>query len=128
MKTISVFILLCVASISAYSQESAISPKALPAEVVKAFHAAYPKSKIRSASKEAENGSTNYEINCTDGTSKKTISFSSTGKIIETEEQISVGKLPGAVSKTLASGFAGSTILRVESSVKETGTVYEVLM
>ncbi len=128
MKKHIIVFLLCVLSISAYSQEIKIAPKAIPAIVRQSFRAAYPNAKIKGATKETTKGETVYEVLCKDSLANRTISLTSDGKIIETEEDITVDRLPEAVTNAISKQYTKGKIMKIELSVKDSKIVYEVLL
>ena len=105
-----------------------MSYKALPANVLQAFRSNYPKARITGATKETVKGETSYEISCNDSTTKRDIHYSADGKLIETEEEITVDKLPNAISNAISKQFTKGKIMKIELSVKDFNTAYEVLI
>ena len=128
MKKKYVLFLLLSLTTSGFCQEIKISPKALPVAVIQAFRSAYPNSRIRRASKEIEKGDSFYEINCKDSAAARTVTISSDGKIMETETEITADKLPDAVANAILKQYAKGKIMRIEESVRDSKTVYEVLI
>ena len=126
-KHILVLLLLSLGS-SLLAQEMKISYKALPAVVLQSFRTNYPNAGFKSATKAISKGVAYYEINCKDGEANRTISFDKDGNITEKEEELTVDKLPDAVSKALMKQYAQSKIIHIESSTKNSKTTYEVLI
>ena len=58
----------------------------------------------------------------------RTISFNLDGTIIETEESITVDKLPDPVSNAITKEFPKGKILKIEQSEKNSNTYFEVLI
>src|SRR5438132_1593749 len=85
-----------------YSQEIKIASKSLPAAVLQTFRSSYPNARITGASKETDKGKTIYEVSCKDSAAKRTISFNADGKLIESEEIITIDKLPDPVTNAIA--------------------------
>jgi hypothetical protein len=111
-------------SISA--QEMKIALKALPAPVLEAFRAAYPNARISNTTKGMQKGVAFYEISCKDDDAKRTITFDSKGKIIETEEELTVDRLPDKVAKAILERYPKRRVLHIEKSDKNSKTLYEV--
>ncbi|MFI5263000.1 MAG: PepSY-like domain-containing protein [Candidatus Kapaibacterium sp.] len=126
-KYFSLLLLSCLTTIG-LSQEMKISYKALPATVLQAFRTAYPNARIKNAAKEISKGETYYEITCKDGEASRTISFDKDGKITETEEELTIDKLPDAVAKAITKQYAKGKIIHIESSMTDLKTVYEVVI
>jgi uncharacterized membrane protein YkoI len=120
-------LLLCLTTIG-FSQEMKISYKALPTSILQAFRAAYPNARFKNGTKEITKGDTYYEINCNDGGVNRTITLDKDGKITEAEEELTVDKLPDAVANAITKQYTKGKILHIESSVKDSKTVYEVFI
>ena len=116
-------------SISANAEgKKKFTKKDLPAAVVSAFEKAYPKAKIKGASKEKENGTTYFEIESIDGTTKRDLLFTADGTIAEIEESIEAKDIPEAVSKTLKGEYGKYTIQKSEKVMKGSVTNYEFVV
>jgi len=126
-KNIFLFFLLSPAA-TCFSQEMNISFKALPATIIQAFRTAYPNARFKHATKEISKGETYYEISCKDGDANRTISFDKKGKITEAEVELTVDKLPDPVAHAITKQYAKGKILHIESSTRDSKTVYEVVL
>jgi hypothetical protein len=100
--------------------------KVLPEAVLKAFKAAYPTAEIKGASKEVENGATQFEVESVDGKLNRDLLYAADGKVLEIEETTAPENLPGPVKATLAKDFAGAKLLKVEILTKEGTKVFEI--
>ena len=100
--------------------------KVLPDAVLAAFKAAYPKAEIRGASKEVENGVTQYEVESVDGKLNRDLIYAADGKVLELEEAVAPESLPAAVKATLARDYADAKILKAETLTKGGTMVYEL--
>jgi len=102
--------------------------KVLPDAVLAAFKAAYPKAEIKGASKEVENGITQYEVESVDGKLNRDLIYAADGKVLELEEAVAPESLPEAVKATLAKDYAGAKVLKAETLTKDGTMVYELLL
>jgi len=100
--------------------------KVLPDAVLAAFKAAYPKAEIKGASKEVENGVTQFEVESVDGKLNRDLIYAADGKVLELEEAMAPESLPDAVKATLAKDYAGAKILKAETLTKNGTIVYEL--
>jgi len=107
-------------------KDQAVDLKILPPAVLKAFKAAYPNAVIRGASKEVENGVTQYEVESVDGKLNRDLFYLADGKVIEIEESIDPGNLPAPVKQTLAKEYPGATVLKAEILTKDGVKAYEL--
>jgi hypothetical protein len=107
-------------------KDKPVDLKILPPAVLKAFQAAYPKAIIRGASKEIENGVTQYEVESVDGTLNRDLLYLADGKVVEIEETTAPENLPAPVKQTLARDYAGAKVLKAEILTKGTTKAYEL--
>lgn len=96
----------------------ALDLKVLPEAVLAAFKASYPNAVIKGASKEVENGVTQYEVESMDGTLARDLLYAPDGKVIEIEEAIAAKDLPAAVQATLAKEYPGYEVAKAETLTK----------
>jgi hypothetical protein len=106
----------------------AVDLKILPAAVLSAFKAAYPAAVIKGASKEVENGVTQFEVESMDGTLARDLLYAPDGKVIEIEEAIAVADLPAAVKATLAKDYPGYEVAKAETLIKGAVKQYELTL
>jgi hypothetical protein len=102
----------------AEAKPAVLDLKVLPEAVLAAFKAAYPKAEIKGASKEVENGVTQFEVESVDGKLNRDLLYAADGKVIEMEETTAPENLPDAVKKTLAANFPGAKVLKAEILTK----------
>ena len=107
-------------------KDKAVDLKVLPPAVLKAFQAAYPNAVIKGASKEVENGVTQYEVESVDGALNRDLLYLGDGKVIEIEETIAPENLPTPVKQTLAKDYAGAKVLKAELLTKDGVKSYEL--
>lgn len=105
---------------------AALDLKVLPEAVLAAFKAAYPKAEIKGASKEVENGVTQFEVESVDGKLNRDLIYSAAGKVIEMEETTAPENLPEAVQKTLAKDYPGAKVLKAEILTKDGAKSFEL--
>jgi len=102
----------------AEAKPAVLDLKVLPEAVLKAFKAAYPQAEIKGASKEIENGVTQFEVESVDGKLNRDLLYAADGKVLEMEETTAPENLPEPVKATLARDFAGAKLLKVEILTK----------
>jgi len=126
----SVSSLLGVLSLGAVvgADEEKIPVDKLPAAVLKAVKAKYPKAKIEEAAREVEDGETTYEVELKDEGHELDVTLKADGTIVEVERTIAVEALPEAVRNAVAAKYPDAKIKKAEEITKgETGPVlYEV--
>jgi hypothetical protein len=105
---------------------AAVDLKILPPAVLKAFQAAYPKAVIKGASKEAEKGVTQYEVESVDGMLNRDLLYLADGKALEIEESTAPENLPTPVKQTLAKDYPGAKILKAEILTKAGVKTFEL--
>jgi uncharacterized membrane protein YkoI len=105
---------------------AAVDLKILPAAVLNAFKAAYPKAVIIGASKETENGVTLYEVESVDGTINRDLLYTADGKATEIEESTAPENLPVPVKQTLAKEYPGAKVLKAEILTKDGAKLFEL--
>jgi len=106
----------------------AVDLKVLPEAVLTAFKTAYPNAVIKGASKEVENGVTQYEVESMDGTLARDLLYAPDGKPIEIEEAVAAADLPAAVKATLAKDYPGYEIDKAEFLTKGAVKQYELTL
>jgi len=107
-------------------QDKAVDLKVLPPAVLKAFKAAYPNAVIKGASKEVENGVTQYEVESVDGDLNRDLLYLADGKVIEIEETTAPENLPAPVKQTLAKDYTGVKVIKAEILTKDGVKSYEL--
>jgi uncharacterized membrane protein YkoI len=107
-------------------KDKAVDLKVLPPAVLKAFKTAYPNAVIRGASKEVENGVTQYEVESVDGALNRDLLYLGDGKVVEIEETVAPENLPAPVKQTLAKDYAGAKVLKAEILTKDGAKAYEL--
>ena len=98
----------------------------LPAAVLEAFQAAYPKAVIKGTSQETEKGTIVYEVESVDGLMNRDLLYTADGKPIEIEESVSPGALPAAVRQALKKAYPGHKLLKAEELTKNGQLLYEL--
>jgi hypothetical protein len=100
----------------------------LPAKVVEAVKAKWPKGEMLSASKETEDGKTFFEVRLKDGDAKLEVILTEAGVIDTVEKAIAAKDLPKKVADAIAAKYPKSTTDRAEELTHEGKTTYEVLL
>jgi len=93
--------------------------KVLPEAVLAAFKASYPLAEIKGASKEVENGVTQFEVESVDGKLNRDLLYAADGKVLEIEETTAPENLPEPVKATLAKSYPGAKVLKAEILTKD---------
>ena len=112
------------AAAQAAGSEHTIPAARVPAAVKSAFHRAYPNAVVRRYSTEVENGKTIYEVESSEGATKRDLDISPEGQILEVETQVTAAQLPAAVRTAAESG--GAHIQTAELVVAGADTTYEL--
>jgi uncharacterized membrane protein YkoI len=104
----------------------------VPAKVLAAAKAKYPKAEIVSAEKEDENGKIVYEFKLTEGDKKWEATFTAGAKFVGIEEVIKESDLPAKVKEALRKKYPDAKIARVEKETTGEGeaakVIYEILI
>ena len=118
---------LAMASVSLADEEK-ISVKELPKAVLKVVKEKFPKSEIKGAAKEEEDGKTTYEVMLSVKGRGVNVALKADGTVLEIEKEIDVDDLPKAVRETLSARYPKAKIAKAEAVTKgEGGPVsYEV--
>ncbi len=111
-------LLFAVLLATAFAQEKKIHRADLPPAVEKTVAAQSQGATIKGFSQEKENGQLLYEAEMIVGDHSKDISMSSSGAIVEVEEQVSIESLPAAVKAGLQAKAGSGKITKVESLTK----------
>jgi DNA-binding beta-propeller fold protein YncE len=116
----------CAWSGQAAKDETKAMKVELPAAVLEAFKAAYPKAVIKGTSKETEKGVTYYEVESVDGMMNRDLLYTADGKAVEVEESVAPGALPSAVKQSLDKAYPGAKLLKAEELAKDGAVLYEL--
>jgi hypothetical protein len=121
------FVLAVIAR--AQAGEEKLSPEQLPKAVLDAAKAKFPDAKIIGASKEDENGKTEYEVVMEKEGHHIDASFTATGSIIAIEKTITAKELPKPVRQAIKKRYPKSSFKRIEEITKgDKLTAYEALL
>ncbi len=114
-KNLIVLALLLLAAFAAQGAEKQIAKKDLPPAVQKTAEAQARGATIRGYAKDHEDGQWEYEVEMwVDGHSKD-VTIAPDGRLLEVEEEVSLGALPPAVRAGLRTRAKKGTITKVES-------------
>jgi hypothetical protein len=116
----------CIAAVFASAQEAKIREQDVPSAVISAFKTAYPNAKVRGYAKEKENGKVFYEIESTDGTTKRDLLYNPDGTVAEIEETIVATDLPSAAQEFIHSKYPRAVVSRAERVTEGDKVEYEV--
>ena len=121
-------VILFILASNANAQTIKLTVKTLPANIIESFRQDYPNARIISGIKQTSKGISHYEINCSDGDAKRNIHYDPDGKIIITEETITIEKLPEPVTAAIAKRYPKSRISKIKLSTKDSQSEYAVLI
>ncbi|SRR5579871_138675 len=116
-------VLLCAAF--AVAAETKIEKKDLPAAVQKAADEQTKGAQIKGYSKEIEKGKTLYEVETSVNGHGRDLTFDATGKLVETEEEIAIDRVPAAAKAAIEKASTGGKLNKVEAVTHDNKTVYE---
>jgi hypothetical protein len=100
----------------------------LPAKVVAAVKAKWPKGEMVSASKETEDKKTTYEVKVKNGDVTVEATLTEDGTITETETPMAVKDLPKAVADALAAKYPKGTVDHAVELTQGDKKAYEVVV
>lgn len=124
------FVLVALAvsflAVTAVAQEKKITAKQVPAAVIAAFKSSYPNATIRGYAQEKEHGKTFYEIESTDGTTKRDILYNADGTVAEVEESIAPTDLPADAQTAIHQKYPKAVISLAEKTTAGDKVTYEV--
>lgn len=123
MKSLIPVLLALAVSGSAAAAEKKIQMKDLPAAVQKAVHEEEMKgATVKNILAEKEGGQTVYEVETMIGGHTRDLILDATGKVLESEEEISIDAVPAPVKAALE---ASGKVIKVEALTKGAHVTYE---
>ncbi len=131
---LSLVTLLAVGAFAAIrADEDKVPLDKLPKPIVEALKKKFPKAELVEASKEIEDGKTEYEVTIKDDGKKIDVTLTAEGTILGLEKEMAAKDLPKAVTETLESKYAKATYKMVEAVIKikdgkENLEHYEILL
>jgi hypothetical protein len=123
-----VLVLIIFAANSSTAQEHRLKKSEVPKAVLESFQKQYPTAKILGYSKEAEKGTTSYEVESIDGKIRRDVSFAADGSIGSVEESVSYAELPDLVRKAMTTHHAHAKVVSCERAINGTTTQYELVV
>jgi Putative beta-lactamase-inhibitor-like, PepSY-like len=117
--------LILVCSSGVLAQEQKISCDALPPAVRAAFEKAFAKATIADCVKDVENRKTTYEINSTEGETRRHVRFYADGRVVEVEEPIGIGSVPEPAKQAVSKKYPKGEITLVEKVTRDEQVLYE---
>ncbi len=118
---LAVFMLVGLSALSAVAKEEKVTLDKVPAKVVQAQKAKWPKAEILQIEQEEEKGKTLFEFGLKDGTRKLDVTFSADGALVAVEETIAEKDVPAAVKKALAEKHPKAEVTLVEKVTEGDG-------
>jgi hypothetical protein len=116
---------ICVAS---NAQDQKITKKDVPAAVLKAFAAAYPKAKVNNYGTEVEKGVKYYELETVEGKIKRDLLYNADGTIAELEEILTPPMVPADIAKAVNAEFPKGKIVSGEKTTKGNVVTFDVIV
>jgi uncharacterized membrane protein YkoI len=115
------------------AQEEKVPLDKVPKAVSETIKKRFPKAEVTSASKEAEDGKTVYEVQLTDAGHKCDVTVTPEGQLVSIERTIAEKDLPKTTAATLKEKWPGAKYEIIEEVIhvkdgKESMDYYEVLM
>ena len=120
-------LVISVAS-SGSAQDKKITKKDVPAAVLKAFEAAYPKAKVNNYGTEAEKGVTFYELETIEGKIKRDLLYKADGTLAELEEILTPAMVPEAITKTIKAEFPKGKIVSGEKTTQGSAVTFDIVV
>jgi hypothetical protein len=118
------FLAVCTSATRARADEQTHDKSECPSAVRAAVTKAFPGGKIRSCTAEKEDGRKQFVVTVDrKGASRVELDVLPNGKIIQTEQKISLGGVPAAVMKAFAVKYPGATAKRAERQTFPNGSV-----
>jgi hypothetical protein len=111
--------MVVVTVVMVQAEEEKVPLDKLPAAVVKAINAKYPKAKMVSAEAGDEDGKKQFEVEIKNGEQDFEVTLSPEGKILVVERVIPVKDLPKVVEEALEAKYPKAKIEQVEEASKE---------
>ncbi|MBC7476123.1 MAG: PepSY-like domain-containing protein, partial [Candidatus Sericytochromatia bacterium] len=111
---------ICSIALSTYTlaNEQNITKKNVPQSIILSFEKSYPNAKALNYSKETVKGKTTYEVESKDGNTKRDLTYSANGQILEIEEVIPLSSLPKDVIQSLNKSYPKANIVTIEKITK----------
>ncbi len=134
MRFSAIFAFACIAAMTspAFAAEKRLKKADVPAVVLAAVAAKYPKATLTKFAQEDEAGKTVYEVQLKVGQAKTELIVSADGKILTEEKTIARKELPAAVGKSLSTSlYTKAKLIKIEmvtDSAKPDAPTYEILV
>lgn len=110
----------------ATAQETQVSERKVPAAVIAAFKAAYPKATIRGYARERENGRLFYEVESIEGQTTRDVLYYPDGTVAVIEESISLSDLPTDAHESIRRSYPKAVVRKAEKIIRDGLIEYEV--
>ena len=120
-RAIAATIVLAGMCASALATEEKLTLDKVPAKVVAAEKAKWPKAQIVGIAREEDNGKTIFEFELKEGSRKWDASFGADGALLLVEETIAEKDVPAAVKKALDAKHPKATVTLVEKVTEGDG-------
>ena len=118
---------ICVVS-SSNAQDKKITKKDVPAAVLKAFAAAYPKAKVNNYGTEVEKGVTYYELETVEGKIKRDLLYKADGTLAESEEILTPAMVPDGIAKSIKTEFPKGKVVSGEKTTKDGVSTFDIIV
>jgi uncharacterized membrane protein YkoI len=108
------------------AKEVTVNESQVPPTVLQAFRAQYPGAIAKNFAKETKLFTVLYEVETDGQGAPRIVTYTSAGKLVETEQQVPAAELPVAVQEAVKKASPTGTIKTVEVAKKGGDLVYEV--
>jgi hypothetical protein len=110
------------------AQDQKITKKDVPAAVLKAFAAAYPKAKVNNYGTEVEKGVKYYELETVEGKIKRDLLYNADGTLAELEEIMTPAMVPVDIAKSVKADFPKGKIVSGEKTTKDKAVTFDIVV
>ena len=114
---------LAIISAAAAGAEKKLTEQQVPKPVLEAFHKAFPQAADVKFEVESKGGKPVYEVEFNDQGVEREASYSASGGLLETEEQIKPEALPAAVTEAIKKAHPQATVVEAEKILKSDGSL-----
>jgi hypothetical protein len=115
---------LACAAAAVWAQETEVAKKDVPPPVLAAFNKEYPNAKVLEWEKEIHSGKQYYEAETVDGKVARNVMYTPDGRLVLTEEKITVNEVPAAVTDSVRKQFPKALITGAKKYAGDGGVEY----
>lgn len=122
-------LLFCTSAFSQepkFYRETVIGSGDVPAVVLQAFTAAYPKARVRRQAKVEMDGVLGYKIESVEGSARRDVTYDEQGVQLKTEDILETTDLPVEIQRQIVEKYPRGTVSFAERVREKNETRYEV--